>query len=119
MALRMQNITVDCADPRGVAEFWSKALNLELHGPEEDQYWIEPGGDIPDLLFLAVPDEKRVKNRWHLDLRPDDQQAEVERLTALGAHRVDIGQGDDVHWVVMADPEGNEFCVLRPRPSPE
>ena len=67
------------------------------------------------MLFLAVDDPKGGKNRLHIDLRPDDQGAEVERLVSLGASRVDVGQGDDVSWVVLADPEGNEFCVLPPR----
>jgi len=66
----------------------------------------------PDLLFSPVPEEKSVKNRLHLDLRPRDQLAEVERLESLGARRVFIGQGDDVTFLVLADPEGNEFCVL-------
>ena len=70
-------------------------------------------GVAPDLLFLRVDDERVIKNRLHLDLRPDDQAAELRRLEALGATPVDIGQGDDVTWVVLADPEGNEFCVLR------
>ena len=70
-------------------------------------------GTSPDLLFVKVPEGKEVKNRLHLDLRPADQAAEVRRLEALGATRVSVGQGDDVTWVVMADPDGNEFCVLR------
>ncbi len=70
-------------------------------------------GVVPDLVFLKVPEDKRVKNRLHLDLRPVDQAAEVDRLMSLGAHRVFVGQGDDASWVVLADPEGNEFCVLR------
>ena len=70
-----------------------------------------PPGAGPNWLFLAVPDEKVVKNRIHFDFRPDDQQAEVERVIALGARHVDIGQGDE-SWVVLADPEGNEFCIL-------
>ena len=64
------------------------------------------------LLFLRVPDGKSGKNRLHLDLRPDDQAREVERILALGAKKVDIGQGEQ-SWVVLADPEGNEFCILR------
>ena len=70
----------------------------------------------PGLLFLRVPEDKAVKNRLHLDLRPQDgsdQAAELERLLAMGARRVDVGQGSDVTWVVLADPEGNEFCLLR------
>ena len=67
----------------------------------------------PDLLFLRVPEEKSGKNRLHIDLRPVDQAGEVARLEGLGARRVDVGQGPDVTWVVLADPDGNEFCVLR------
>jgi predicted enzyme related to lactoylglutathione lyase len=66
---------------------------------------------------MPVSDPKTVKNRLHFDLAPDDQQAEVERILALGARRVDVGQGEAVGWVVLADPEGNEFCVLRPKAS--
>ena len=117
MTLRWQNIVVDCHDPERVAGFWSQALDLPLHGPHDGEWWLEPGGDLPDILFLEVPEAKSVKNRVHLDLRPDDQAAEVERLLALGARHVDIGQRD-VSWVVLADPEGNEFCVLQPRPAP-
>ena len=69
-------------------------------------------GVSPDLLFLRVPEEKTVKNRLHIDLRPQDQAAEVARLESLGAARVDIGQGD-VTWVGLAAPDGNELCVLR------
>ena len=65
------------------------------------------------MLFIEVHDRKTTKNRFHLDLRPDDRDAEVARLEAMGATRVDIGQGDDKSWVVLADIEGNEFCVLR------
>ncbi len=86
-----------------------------MQGPDDDGVvWLEPGGGKPDILFLEVPEPKTVKNRLHLDLRRDDQAQEVARLEALGAWRIDIGQGD-VSWVVMADPEGNEFCVLAPQ----
>jgi len=70
-------------------------------------------GVLPDLLFLKVPEQKELKNRLHLDLRPEDQDAEVARLEALGARQVSVGQGVAATWVVMADPDGNEFCVLR------
>ncbi len=70
-------------------------------------------GVAPDLLFLRVPEEKAGKNRLHLDLRPKEQAAEVARLESLGARRADVGQGADVSWVVMVDPDGNEFCVLQ------
>ena len=118
MPLRWSNIVVDCRDPERVAGFWSQALNLPLQGLHDGEWWLEPGGDHPDILFLKVPEAKSVKNRVHLDLRPDDQAAEVRRLIGLGARRIDIGQGD-VAWVVMADPEGNEFCILPPRSAPE
>lgn len=90
---------------------------------ESDEEWvIEPDEDspeaaiIPEILFLRAPDQKIVKNRLHLDLAPKNQDAEVGRIIGLGATQIDIGQGD-VGWVVLADPEGNEFCVLRPPPS--
>jgi hypothetical protein len=115
--LRWQSIVVDCHETERVARFWSQALGLPLQGPQDGEWWLEPGGDHPDILFQQVPEAKSVKNRLHLDLRPDDQAAEVERLLALGARHADIGQGD-VSWVVLADPEGNEFCVLQPRLAP-
>ena len=116
MSLRWQSVVIDCSDPMLIASFWSEALGLPLQGPEDGEWWIEPGGDSPDILFEQVPEGKTVKDRIHLDLRPDDQDAEVKRLISLGARLADIGQGE-VSWVVMADPEGNEFCVLRPRPA--
>ena len=113
MSLLWDSIVIDCADELLVASFWSEALGLELHGPDDEgDFWLEPGVGCPQILFGRVPEVKSVKDRIHLDLRPDDQDAEVERLISLGARRIDIGQGD-VTWVVMADPEGNEFCVLR------
>jgi hypothetical protein len=87
-------------------------LEIVIEPPEGSR----EDGASPDLLFLRVPEAKAGKNRLHLDLRPDDQDAEVARLEGLGATRADIGQGE-TSWVVMADPEGNEFCVLRPRPA--
>ena len=103
-----------------MASFWEAALGWRRTFENADEVVLEPpegsaqDGVSPDLLFLRVPDDKAGKNRLHLDLRPVDQTAEVERLLGLGARRVDIGQGEDVSWVVLADPEGNEFCVLRP-----
>ncbi len=117
--LRIQAITADATDPRAIATFWEHALGWRRTYDTDDEVVLEPpvgsvqDGVAPDLLFIRVPEGKQVKNRWHLDLRPDDQAAEVRRLEALGASRIDIGQGDDVTWVVMADPDGNEFCVLR------
>ncbi|HEX8001447.1 MAG TPA: VOC family protein [Mycobacteriales bacterium] len=113
MSLRIQCVTVDAHDPHGLAEFWAAALDWRRTVESDDEVAVEPPVEGIDLLFLRVPDGKTVKNRLHLDLRPDDQAAEVARLESLGARRVSIGQAPDVTWVVMADPEGNEFCVLR------
>jgi catechol 2,3-dioxygenase-like lactoylglutathione lyase family enzyme len=119
MAIRIQCLCIDTADPARIASFWAAALGWRRTGEEEGQVCLEPAegspedGLVPDLLFLKVPEGKTVKNRLHLDLRPADQAAEVARLEALGARRVSVGQGD-VSWVVMADPDGNEFDVLAP-----
>lgn len=119
MTLRIQCFDIDCLEPREVATFWQEALGWRLTYESDEEYVLEPpagspeDGVAPDLLFLRVPEVKTVKNRLHLDLRPDDQEAEVQRLLDLGATRVDIGQGA-TRWVVLADPEGNEFCVLTP-----
>ena len=122
--MRLQCITVDAHDPRALAEFWAEVLGWKIgEGVNDIEVWIERElGDpnntgFPDILFLKNSDVKSVKNRLHLDLRPDDQDAEVRRLEKLGAKRIEIGQSadPDTSWVVMADPEGNEFCVLRAR----
>ncbi len=121
MSLRIQALDIDTRDPRAIASFWEAALGWRRTFEEADEVVLEPpagspeDGVAPDLLFLRVPEDKPPhKNRLHLDLRPDgDQLAEVARLEGLGAKRVSVGQGDDVSWVVMADPDGNEFCVLR------
>lgn len=125
MAAKITEIAVDSADPGRLAEFWCAALGYEVTDREEGLVTIAaPGTDIdavgpvaPVLTFAAVPENKAGKNRWHLDLSPErDQREEEARLIALGARRADVGQGD-VRWIVMQDPEGNEFCVLRtPRP---
>ena len=124
--LTLQCITVDAHDPLALAQFWADALGWKIgEGVNDIEVWIERElGDpnktgFPDILFLKVPDSKVVKNRLHLDLRPDDQDAEVARLEKLGAKKIDIGQSTDpdTTWVVMADIEGNEFCVLSARKS--
>ena len=102
-----------------LASFWQSALDWRRTYECDDEVVLEPpagspeDGVVPDLLFLRVPEDKAGKNRLHLELRPQDQTAEVARLEGLGARRVDVGQGPDVSWVVMGDPDGNEFCVLR------
>ncbi|MBA3249590.1 MAG: VOC family protein [Geodermatophilaceae bacterium] len=120
MTLRIQATNIDSQDPSAIASFWEQALGWRRTEEDEDEVVLEPpagspeDGVAPDLLFARVPEGKQVKNRLHLDLRPDrEQAAEVARLEDLGARRVDIGQGPEVTWVVMADPDGNEFCVLR------
>ncbi|MBA2427807.1 MAG: VOC family protein [Actinobacteria bacterium] len=118
MASRLYNVTVDCRDPRELARFWSAVLDYKVTYDDGEEVAIETVDEVgPALLFLRAPDSKVVKNRIHFDLAPDDHDAEVERATGLGATRVDIGQHEDeeVTWVVMADPEGNEFCILTPR----
>jgi hypothetical protein len=119
MDLSIQCLDVDCGHPRRLASFWEAALGWRRTYDTADEVVLEPpegspqDGVAPDLLFLRVPDAKAGKNRLHLDLRPGDQEAEVARLEGLGARRADVGQGPEVTWVVMTDPEGNEFCVLR------
>jgi catechol 2,3-dioxygenase-like lactoylglutathione lyase family enzyme len=119
MGIRIQCLCIDARDPAAIASFWQSALGWRRTFEKEDEVVLEPpagspeDGVSPDLLFLKVPEGKTAKNRLHLDLRPEDQAAEVARLEALGARRVKVGQGE-VSWVVMADPEGNEFDVLRP-----
>ena len=113
-----EQIVVDAEDPARLARWWAEALGYVIVHEQRDEVEIRRSRDeLPGLLFTTVPDAKTVKNRLHLDLRPDDQEAEVERLVDMGARPVDIGQ-HDVSWVVLADPEGNEFCVLSSRKSP-
>src|SRR3954447_986114 len=114
MALEIDCLAIDCADPDALARFWASVLGytvIEENDPDEVML-VSPDRRGTRLLFLKVPEGKSVKNRLHLDLRPGDQAAEVERVTGLGARRVDVGP-KDVTWSVPADPEGNEFCVLR------
>jgi predicted enzyme related to lactoylglutathione lyase len=120
MPTRLQHVVVDATDPAALARWWAEALGWTITLEEPDEVEVEPPGldglGVP-LVFVPVADPKVGKNRVHLDLRSataDDQAAQVARLTGLGARPADIGQGD-VPWVVLADPEGNEFCVLSPR----
>jgi hypothetical protein len=118
MNIRIQCLCIDTTDPAGLASFWEAAVGWRRTYDKDDEVVLEPlegsreEGIVPDLLFLRVPESKAGKNRLHLDLRPEDQAAEVARLEGLGARRIDVGQGPDASWVVMADPAGNEFCVL-------
>ena len=119
--LRIECLTIDAADPAALSGFWSRLLGWPVSSDDEGEYWISPADDRPPgaamgLLFLPSTDQRTGKNRLHLDLRPDDQDAAVERALELGARRIDIGQTGEETWVVLADPEGNEFCILRTLP---
>ena len=109
---RWEQIVVDAEDPARLARWWAEALGYRscTRSPTRSRSGGTPD-EMPGLLFTPGAGGKTVKNRLHIDLRPDDQEAEVERLVDMGARPVDIGQ-HDVGWVVLADPEGNEFCVL-------
>ncbi|MFD3439466.1 VOC family protein [Streptomyces sp. NPDC058685] len=118
MSLEWEQLVVDAVDPVALGNWWAGALGWVVLNDAHDEFEIRPAADrLPGLIFEPVRELKAGKNRLHLDFRPDDQDAEVARLLAHGARRADIGQGD-VPWVVMADPEGNEFCVLAPRRTP-
>jgi hypothetical protein len=118
MSLEWEQVVVDAAQPATLALWWANALGWVVTFEADGEYEIRPTPErLPGLVFVPVPDPKATKNRLHLDFRPDDQAAELDRLLALGARRVDVGQGEQA-WVVLADPEGNEFCVLAPRGGP-
>ena len=118
--LKIQSVCVDAHDPEALAAFWRDVLGWRITEEDPEESVLEPpegspANDVPpDLLFLRVPEAKTIKNRLHLDLRPDDQDSHVQRLLDLGATRADVGQDGSESWVVLADPEGNEFCVLSP-----
>lgn len=115
MPSRLAAIAIDATDPDRVAEFWCAALGWTIQERAPDGVTIGSGaGSWPRIDIYAVPEAKTIKNRLHLDLRPDgvSAAAELERLLRLGASRVDVGQPSGVGWVVLADPEGNEFCLL-------
>ncbi|MBX9640390.1 MAG: VOC family protein [Mycobacteriaceae bacterium] len=110
--LAFDEIRIDAADPTALGQWWARALGWQHETDAEGEVRLTaPHGAGPTWMFLRVADERIVKNRFHFDFRPDDQHAEVRRLLALGARHVDIGQGRQ-SWVVLADPEGNGFCVL-------
>jgi hypothetical protein len=130
MSVRWYTVVVDSNDVRAQGRWWAEVLGWVPAYESDDEMVIVPshlldgGSDMPveergpGLVFVPVPEGKQVKNRLHIDLAPragDDQEAEVARLERLGATRFDVGQRADVTWVVLADPEGNEFCVLSPR----
>jgi hypothetical protein len=131
VGLRLTEIVIDCRDPLALATFWSAALGYHIVFSDDEQVEIGPweqepadladqmrrAPGVPTLVFVVVPEGKAVKNRLHVDLRPvhaslDDER---QRLLSLGARPADVGQGS-VRWTVLADPEGNEFCLLGPLP---
>ncbi|MEU2022584.1 VOC family protein [Streptomyces sp. NPDC016469] len=125
MTSRFTELSIDCHDPERLAAFWCEVLDFTVLDRTENMVeissWDPTAEDIrarqmpPTMYFQRVPATKAVKNRLHLDVSPVDcsTEAEVARLLALGATRTDVGQGEDRSWVVLSDPEGNEFCVLR------
>ena len=115
MTSRPAVIVIDAARPRLVADFWRAVLGWEVVESDADGISIAPGdGSWPGIDMFQVPEGKSIKNRLHLDLRADGSSTEdeLQRLLNLGARRVDVGQGPEVSWVVLADLEGNEFCLL-------
>ncbi|NEB05612.1 VOC family protein [Streptomyces sp. SID13726] len=115
MSLEWEQVIVHSVDPVALGQWWADALGWVVVHSSEDEFEIRPAADrVPGLDFVRIGEVKQAKSRLHLDFRPDDQDAEVARMEAHGAKRVDIGQGNQ-SWVVMADPEGNEFCILGQR----
>src|SRR6266496_4971259 len=115
MTSRIAVVAIDAINPRPVADFWAAVLGWQIVEEDGDLISIGPAdGAWPTIDVVKVPERKAGKNRLHLDLRADGSTArqEVERLLSMGARPADVGQGPDVSWTVLADPEGNEFCVL-------
>ena len=113
--LLVDNVTFDCADPRRLAEFWSEATGYQIAQQGDDMAMLSPKkGSRTNLIFYKVPEPRTVKNRVHLDFRVSDIEAEAARLIDLGATRGESHRGHGFVWAVMADPEGNEFCIGHP-----
>jgi predicted enzyme related to lactoylglutathione lyase len=118
MAVSLHHIVIDTHDLQALARFWAQVLGWRILSSREHEVVIGVDATAPvGICFMPVKDHKTVKNRLHLDLTPDpdDPDAEIQRILALGARRVDIGQTGAESWTVLADPEGNEFCVVRPK----
>jgi predicted enzyme related to lactoylglutathione lyase len=116
MPSRWYTVVVDAHDPGRLARFWAAVLDWQIVYESDSEVVAAKDEDTyPGLVFVPVPDSKTTKNRLHIDLAPDDRDAEVERILGLGATRADVGQTEEATWVVLADIEGNEFCVLRAR----
>jgi predicted enzyme related to lactoylglutathione lyase len=122
MPVSIHHVVIDADDLSGLARFWSAVLGWRVLSEREREVIIGADPEAPvGICFMPSPDNKVVKNRVHLDLNPGgdatpaEREAEIERLLSLGARRVEIGQRGDESWTVLADPEGNEFCVVRPK----
>jgi predicted enzyme related to lactoylglutathione lyase len=118
MPVRLHHIVIDTYDLPGLARFWTQALGWQVLSERENEIVIGTDENAPlGICFMPVTEAKTVKNRVHLDLTSsaEGREHEIERLLALGARRVDIGQTGLESWIVLADPEGNEFCVVRPK----
>ena len=118
MALTLHHIVIDAHDLPRLARFWTQALGWRILSQREREIVIGLDETAPvGICLMPVVDAKTVKNRMHLDLTTgaEDRDAEIERLVGLGASKVDIGQTGSESWTVLADPEGNEFCVVRPK----
>lgn len=124
MSCRLSELVLNCDDPATLARFWCAVLDHVVLGEDEDGIEIGPasgfGGAAPTMILTRVPHAERQPLRLHLDINPvdRDQDAELERLLALGARPADVGQTGDESWHVLQDPEGNEFCLLRRRLAP-
>jgi hypothetical protein len=113
VTIKLANVTFDCANPATLARFWAEALDRPVDGGANEFFASIALEDStsPTWLFLRVPEGKAGKNRMHVDFRADDREREVERLVGLGATRLDDHDEYGTRWTVLADPEGNEFCV--------
>jgi predicted enzyme related to lactoylglutathione lyase len=113
------DVVIDCSDPDTLATFWADALGYTKAGRFEHYFVLLPTvREYPPVILQRVPEPKTTKARIHIDLRVPDIETEAQRLEALGARRIEIGQGDNPGWITMADPEGNEFCVCPGVPLP-
>lgn len=119
MSLEWEQVVVHSLEPAALGRWWAEALGWVVVHSSEDEFEIRPAPDrLPSLDFVRIHEGRTAKSRLHLDFRPDDQAAEVTRLEAHGARRVDVGQGEQP-WGVLADPEGNEFCVISGAQGPD
>ena len=112
MSLEWEQVVMAARDPITLGRWWAEMLGWVIVNDTWEEFEIRPSADrLPGIIFEPVTEPKREQNRLHLDFRPDNQQAEVDKFLRGGARHADVGQGE-VPWVVLADPEGNEFCIL-------